>query len=60
MNDQHLESVLRNADVAMMRAEQRILELQEEVDRLTDENAKLTKKLSKARNTIRRMEEGEL
>jgi predicted nucleic acid-binding Zn-ribbon protein len=60
MNDQHLESVLRNADLAMMRAEQRILELQEEVDRLTDENAKLTKKLSKARNTIRRMEEGEL
>jgi predicted nucleic acid-binding Zn-ribbon protein len=60
MNDQHLESVLRNADVAMMRAEQRIVELQEEVDRLTDENAKLTKKLSKARNTIRRMEEGEL
>ena len=60
MNDQHLESVLRNADVAMMRAEQRIVELQAEVDRLTDENAKLTKKLSKARNTIRRMEEGEL
>ena len=60
MNDQHLESVLRNADLAMMRAEQRIVELQEEVDRLTDENAKLTKKLSKARNTIRRMEEGEL
>ena len=60
MNDQHLESVLRNADVAMMRAEQRIVELQEEVDRLTDENAKLTKKHSKARNTIRRMEEGEL
>jgi len=60
MNDQHLESVLRNADLAMMRAEQRIQELQEEVDRLTDENAKLTKKLSKARNTIRRMEEGEL
>jgi len=60
MNDQHLESVLRNADFAMMRAEQRIAELQVEVDRLTDENAKLTKKLSKARNTIRRMEEGEL
>jgi len=60
MNDQHLESVLRNADLAMMRAEQRIAELQAEVDRLTDENAKLTKKLSKARNTIRRMEEGEL
>ncbi len=60
MNDQHLESVLRDADLAMMRAGQRILELQEEVYRLTDENAKLTKKLSKARNTIRRMEEGEL
>jgi len=60
MNDQHLESVLRNAELSMMAAEQRIHELQAEVDRLTDENAKLTKKLSKARNTIRRMEEGEL
>lgn len=60
MNDHHLESVLRNAELSMMVAEQRILDLQAEVDRLTDENAKLTKKLSKARNTIRRMEEGEL
>jgi len=60
MNDQHLESVLRNAELSMMAAEQRIHELQAEVDRLTDENAKLTKKLSKVRNTIRRMEEGEL
>lgn len=39
---------------------QRAAELQAEVDRLTDENQKLTRKLVKVRNTIRRMEEGEL
>jgi peptidoglycan hydrolase CwlO-like protein len=39
---------------------QRAAELQAEVDRLTDENEKLTRKLLKARNTIRRMEEGDL
>ena len=60
MNDEHLVSVMKDAQLSMMRAEQRIAELQEEVDRLTDENAKLTKKLSKTRQTIRRMEEGEL
>ena len=39
---------------------QRAAELQAEVDRLTEENDKLTRKLVKVRNTIRRMEEGDL
>lgn len=81
MTDQTLEAVLRDAASAMMRAQDRIeelenrierykadylaqaqraAELQAEVDRLEDEVQKVTKKLLKTRQTIRRMEEGEL
>ena len=60
MNDPTLESIIRDATQTMMVAEQRIHELQAEIDRLEDENAKLRRKLSKTRQTIRRMEEGEL
>jgi peptidoglycan hydrolase CwlO-like protein len=60
MNDQYLIAVLRDAEVAQMKAQERIEELQAEVERLTHELAKVTKKLSKTRQTIRRMEEGEL
>lgn len=60
MTDPTLEAIIRDAASTMMRAEQRIHELQAEVDRLEDENAKLRRKLSKVRQTIRRMEEGEL
>ena len=45
---------------ALTAAHQRIAELEAEVDRLTDELTKSNRKLSKARNTIRRMEEGDL
>lgn len=60
MTQSELEAIVRDAASTMMRAEQRIHELQAEVDRLEDENAKLRKKLQKTRQTIRRMEEGEL
>ena len=45
---------------ALTAAHQKITDLEAEVERLTDENEKLTKKLRKSRQTIRRMEEGEL
>lgn len=60
MTQSELEAIVRDAASTMMRAEQRIHELQVEVDRLEDENTKLRKKLQKTRQTIRRMEEGEL
>lgn len=60
MNQHELEAIIREATATLMRAEERILDLKAEVDRLTDENTKLLKKLQKTRQTIRRMEEGEL
>jgi len=60
MNDQHLIAIMRDAEVTLMRAQERIAELEAENERLTHELAKVTKKLTKTRQTIRRMEEGEL
>jgi len=60
VNQHELEAIIREATATLMRAEERILDLKAEVDRLTDENTKLLKKLQKTRQTIRRMEEGEL
>ena len=60
MNQSELEAIVREATQTMMRAEQEIHDLRAEIERLEDENTKLLKKLNKTRQTIRRMEEGDL
>lgn len=60
MTDPTLEAVIREATISLERATEELLANRAEIQRLKDENAKLLRKLNKTRQTIRRMEEGEL
>lgn len=60
MTDPTLEAVIREATITIERATEELRANRDEIQRLKDENAKLLRKLNKTRQTIRRMEEGEL
>lgn len=60
MNEAEAIAAIQEGTKSLMRAEERIMELEAQVADLIKVKTMLSEMLTKARQTIRRMEEGEL